>query len=847
MYNPPKSSPYRAPASQIHETLEEIEKQMKQRDSYTLIVSGDLNLPGADWNSMLSDDDYELSLLNNFETHQLQQILPCKRNQSLDVCLTQSPDSIELAEVDKNLTREYSINGKRCSDHQAFRTTISIDISATNPAPKVKHAYHKVDWKEFNSHIRDHPFSPYCFSNVDELVDQWYLWIEKIIEILIPRVTQHRANLPPWISSATSHELKILGTMKRKYERAPTLNLLIKIKRREKLLNEQILTDQAVYEDKLFKSRRMSDLQKYLKSLRKSKHFPDEMYYNVVQNGQETKKTATTDSEKCNLFNDFFSDVFTKDGKINEPSVYPKQRLNYLRISEEEIERQLLGLQANKACGPDNIRNIILKNAPALAKSLKLIFQTCLNKGKFPESWKTSEITPIYKENDKADITQYRPISLLKNVSKVFEKVIFERLYPPIERTLSDSQHGFRKKRSAVLQLILFTDELYQQLESKKCNDIRTLYVDFRKAFDKVAHKRLIQKLENIGLGGKLLQLLESYLTNRTQRVKIGTSKSKTRNVTSGVPQGSILGPLMFIIYIDDLPEEISDIPAFGYPDDFKAITHGEHECETTLGEIQKWSKANHMDLNVSKSKTLLIRGDLAQRDEAGLETVATQKHLGVVMSRNLSWSANCQLRTTKAWKAFYTLKRNVSSRTSMETKLNAYIGYVVPVLTYASQVWYPSKTDMKSIEKIQQKATKWICGGNDEYHQRLETLKILPLSMYMEMHDVLYLLSILEGNYYVPEDKLPKRKENETRQKQEFELPKHRLHKSDENFFFRATKLFNIISRTTEKPMTKKLLTEMYQNYFHRSYNELDSCTWRHLCNCGICNPMKKLVPNEN
>ena len=118
---------------------------------------------------------------------------------------------------------------------------------------------------------------------------------------------------------------------------------------------------------------------------------------------------------------------------------------------------------------------------------------------------------------------------------------------------------------------------------------------------------------------------------------------------------------------------------------------------------------------------------------------------------------------------------------------------------------------------------------------------------MYMEMHDVLYLLSILEGNYYVPEDKLPKRKENETRQKQEFELPKHRLHKSDENFFFRATKLFNIISRTTEKPMTKKLLTEMYQNYFHRSYNELDSCTWRLLCNCGICKPMKKLVPNEN
>ena len=174
---------------------------------------------------------------------------------------------------------------------------------------------------------------------------------------------------------------------------------------------------------KLFKSRQMSDLHKYLIFLRKSKHFLGEKSYNFVQNGQETKKTATTDSEKCN----FFCDVFTKDGKINEPSVYPKQRLNYLRISKEKIERQLLGLQANKACGPDNMANLILKNALALAKSLKLIFQTCLNKGKFPESWKTTEITPIYKENEKAHITQYRPISLLKNVSKVIFECFTQR------------------------------------------------------------------------------------------------------------------------------------------------------------------------------------------------------------------------------------------------------------------------------------------------------------------------------------------------------------------------------------------------------------------------------------
>ena len=121
MYNPPKSSPYRAPASQIQENLEEIEKQIKQRDNYTLIGNGDLNLPGADWNSMLSDDDYELSLLNNFGTHRLQQILPYIRNQSLDVCLTQSPDSIELVEIDK-------------------KTSHGITQSTERHAPTIKHS-----------------------------------------------------------------------------------------------------------------------------------------------------------------------------------------------------------------------------------------------------------------------------------------------------------------------------------------------------------------------------------------------------------------------------------------------------------------------------------------------------------------------------------------------------------------------------------------------------------------------------------------------------------------------------------------------------------------------------------
>ena len=148
--------------------------------------------------------------------------------------------------------------------------------------------------------------------------------------------------------------------MKRKNERAPTLNLLIKIKRGKKFCLEPILTDQAVFEYKLFKSRRISDLEKYLKSLRKSKHFPDEMYYNVVQNGQETKKTAVTDSEKCNLFNDFFSDVFTKDGNIN-----------YLRKSERRNRKTTAGPPGKHSVRPRQHRKYNSKKRPSFGKVSK--------------------------------------------------------------------------------------------------------------------------------------------------------------------------------------------------------------------------------------------------------------------------------------------------------------------------------------------------------------------------------------------------------------------------------------------------------------------------------------------
>ena len=242
----------------------------------------------------------------------------------------------------------------------------------------------------------------------------------------------------------------------------------------------------------------------------------------------------------------------------------------------------------------------------------------------------------------------------------------------------------------------------------------------------------------------------------------------------------------MFIVYINTLPNcVVQRTPAFGYADHFKVITSSLQEADQATKSIQQWSIENDMVLNLNKSKILSISGETPTTEEnRSFEIVKNQKDLVVIMSSNLSWAENSRKRVSKGWRSFYALKRNISPVANMPTKLFAFIGYVVPVLTYASQVWYPSKLESKALERVQKTANKWIRSSRDDYRTRLTRLSILPISMYLELHDLLFLLSGINGNYNINSSAIRNFKSTETRQSKEFEVRKHRLRKCDKIFW---------------------------------------------------------------
>ena len=338
-------------------------------------------------------------------------------------------------------------------------------------------------------------------------------------------------------------------------------------------------------------------------------------------------------------------------------------------------------MNPNKAQGPDCLHPKLLKElcneiAPVLTK----IFQLSLKSGEVPQDWRQGNIVPIYKKGDKHKPSNYRPVSLTSICSKIMEHIVVSNIRRHLDRydILADEQHGFRNKRSCESQLLTFTQSLFNSVSGG--GQVDTIVLDFSKAFDKVPHQRLMSKLDFYGIRGDLHRWIETFLSNRIQRVMLEGSISSSSKVLSGVPQGTVLGPTLFLLYINDLPSYVNS-PVRLFADDcviYREIKTYQDvsTLQSDVNGLHRWERDWLMDFNAEKCFVLNItrkrnpsKNKYSLKGQV-LQTVKTTTYLGVEISDDLSWSPHISKITKKANRSLGFLRRNlVTNNSQVKTK----------------------------------------------------------------------------------------------------------------------------------------------------------------------------------
>ena len=333
---------------------------------------------------------------------------------------------------------------------------------------------------------------------------------------------------------------------------------------------------------------------------------------------------------------------------------------------------------------------VLVKCALPLSGPVFHLFSRCIERAVLPDEWRVHRITPIFKSGDRASVANYRPISLLSILSKVFERFIFDHILEFVSSSISGNQFGFLKHRSTVQQLLLFLDHLLQSKSTPTQFD--SIYLDFSKAFDKVPHNLLLLKLRSLGIIGNLWQLLHHYLSDKSLCVAINNTLSPTLLVLSGVPQGSILGPLLFIIYVDDLHSLQMYSRLLMFADDTKCLSSPSDtvQIQHDLNELSQWLC---LPFNVTKCSlihffsTSSLLSSTYYLNCSPVSTVVSQKDLGVLFTEDLSWSSHYKQLAATAYKTLGLLRRTFSSAVDIPTRKLLYTSLIRSKLTYASVI----------------------------------------------------------------------------------------------------------------------------------------------------------------
>ena len=445
--------------------------------------------------------------------------------------------------------------------------------------------------------------------------------------------------------------------------------------------------------------------------------------------------THTNPTSMSSIFNKFFATIGVKLAEkftMNTPTTngvnQASSNFAFNTISCESVTKKIKELKPNKAVGLDKVSSRMLKDAADIvAPSLTSLFNISINNGCFPSTWKLAKISPLFKKGSKQDPSNYRPISVLPTISKLLEKAVHMQLYSYLRdnNLLSQKQFGFRLNSSTVTASAMFTDKTLSAMDKGQLTG--AVFIDLTKAFDTVNHSILLSKLCSLGVlnDSPAYNWFESYLSNRCQVTVCNGTKSCPETVQIGVPQGSILGPLLFTLYINDLPDYLEHCDVTLYADDTvlfisdKSLHNIKSYMNSDLEKLNNWLKLNHLTLSISKSKFMIIGS--SQRlnkidsisfkvDNIDLDEVSSFKYLGIVINNRLNWQDHVDQMFSKINKKLGLLKR-IRYCLPLDARLMFFNSYVLPLFDYADIVWGDrgNSTLMLQLQSLHNKAAKII------------------------------------------------------------------------------------------------------------------------------------------
>ena len=651
---------------------------------------------------------------------------PTRGHNILDLIFTTNEEFISEVEIGDCLAS---------SDHRVVSCKVQIGSNPEELLYRERLNLRRADYARFRRELRG--LRPHAEGSVE---DQWTGFKTSFMAIqsaCIPtKVLGGRTDVKPsWfhrgISCAIKERKRRYNVHKRNPSRA-TMRLYAQQKRKVKRLVRRAKVAEE-HRVALACRRNPKEFYGYV-----NRHKPRTPLGPVVS---DAGHLVTSNPDIAREFNSYFSSVFTvEDGNIPAPviSYDGEDALRQVRCTELEVVAKIRALDPNKAAGPDGyLPKVVKAVADEVGVHLCQIFNRSLETGEVPLDMRSANVSPIHKKGPLTDRGNFRPISLTSVPGKLLESLVKDKIVEHLDRhnLLGGSQHGFRSGRSTVTNLLEFYHHMFVTLDRSRAVDI--LYLDFRKAFDKVPHRRLLSKVRALGIVDEVATWVENWLVDRRQRVVVNGVPSGWTAVTSGVPQGSVLGPLLFLIYINDLDEGIiSRVSKFA--DDTKlgidAADPALVEClRLDLVRIGEWSEKWQMPFNTDKCHIMHVGSRNFNEGYSLLgrpvKVVPQEVDLGVIVTEEFRFSAQCIRAERKAQKILGYVKRVFHYR-NKTTVLTLYNSMVRPLLEYAAQFWSPNmQADIKRLERVQERATKLVPSIRFKgYQRRLRDLKLFTL-----------------------------------------------------------------------------------------------------------------------